>query len=96
MTTDQMKYFLTVARCLSFTEAAEQLFLSQPALSRQISALERELAAPITRHTEAPGPPEPVPPTIKKGLPLTRQTFFYRFGKTGTGLRRPRPHPRRG
>ena len=43
MTFQQMKYFLTVADCLSFTAAAEQLYMTQPALGRQITALEREL-----------------------------------------------------
>ena len=43
MTTMQMKYFITVATCLNYTEAANQLFISQPALSRQIISLEREL-----------------------------------------------------
>ena len=36
MTILQIKYFLTVAKSLSFTKAAEQLFISQPALSRHI------------------------------------------------------------
>lgn len=43
MNTLQIKYFLTAARCLNFTEAAKQLYISQPALSQQISALENEL-----------------------------------------------------
>ena len=43
MTFNQMKYFITVAECLSFTEAAKCLFITQPALSRQISAMEEEL-----------------------------------------------------
>ncbi len=43
MTFNQIKYFITVAEALSFTEAAKCLFLTQPALSRQISALEQEL-----------------------------------------------------
>jgi len=43
MTLNQMKYFLAVARCLSFTEAARSLFMTQPALSRQIQAMEAEL-----------------------------------------------------
>lgn len=43
MDTQQMKYFITAAKCLNFTEAAMQLNLSQPTLSRQISALEAEL-----------------------------------------------------
>ncbi len=43
MTLNQMKYFIAVARCLSFTEAARSLFITQPALSRQIGAMEAEL-----------------------------------------------------
>lgn len=43
MTFQQIKYFITVAECLSFTEAAKCLFITQPALSRQISAIEEEL-----------------------------------------------------
>ena len=43
MTIAQIKYFTTVAKCLSFTKAAEQLFLSQPALSRHIRNMEEEL-----------------------------------------------------
>lgn len=39
----QIKYFLTAARCLNFTEAAQQLFITQPALSQQITAIESEL-----------------------------------------------------
>lgn len=43
MDTLQMKYFVTAAKCLNFTEAANQLFISQPTLSRQITAIESEL-----------------------------------------------------
>lgn len=43
MTLTQIKYFLTTARTLNFTEAAKQLYISQPALSQQITAIEREL-----------------------------------------------------
>lgn len=39
----QMKYFITAAKCLNFTKAADQLFITQPALSRQIAAIESEL-----------------------------------------------------
>lgn len=68
MTTDQMKYFLTVARCLSFTEAAEQLFLSQPALSRQISALERELDAPLFLRSKNTVRLTPAGQVLREGL----------------------------
>ena len=43
MNTTQIRYFLTAARALNFTEAARQLYISQPALSKQISAMESEL-----------------------------------------------------
>lgn len=39
----QIKYFQAVVRCKSFTEAAEECFISQSAISQQIQALEREL-----------------------------------------------------
>ena len=47
MTLNQLKYFLAVARSLSFTEAARSLFMTQPALSRQIKAMETELGTPL-------------------------------------------------
>lgn len=43
MDTNQMKYFLTAAICLNFTEAAVQLHVTQPTLSRHITAIESEL-----------------------------------------------------
>lgn len=47
MTLNQLKYFMAVARCLSFTEAARSLFMTQPALSRQIQAMESELGTQL-------------------------------------------------
>ena len=47
MTLNQLKYFLAVARCLSFTEAARSLFMTQPALSRQIQSMEAELGTQL-------------------------------------------------
>lgn len=43
----QMKYFQAVVRCKSFTEAAEQCFISQSAISQQIQALEHELGVKL-------------------------------------------------
>lgn len=39
----QIQYFGAVVRCKSFTEAAEECFISQSAISQQVQALEREL-----------------------------------------------------
>jgi DNA-binding transcriptional LysR family regulator len=41
----QLKYYVTIADTLSFTKAAQQLHVSQPALSYQMKRLESELGA---------------------------------------------------
>ena len=43
MNNTQIKSFLVAAKHLNFTKAADELFMAQPVLSRQIAALEREL-----------------------------------------------------
>ena len=50
----QLRYFVETASRLSFRQAADRLYVTQPAISRQISELERELGVALlvrdTRH----------------------------------------------
>lgn len=43
MTLDQLRYFYEVAHCLNFSQAAKNLYISQPNLTKYIANLEKEL-----------------------------------------------------
>ncbi|NLL03999.1 MAG: LysR family transcriptional regulator [Clostridiales bacterium] len=47
MTLQQLKYIIMVVKCGSITEAAKQLFISQPSLSNAVKELETELGIEI-------------------------------------------------
>ena len=47
MRTEHMEEFVVLASELNFTSAAKKLYITQPALSRHITALERELGASL-------------------------------------------------
>lgn len=65
----QLEYFITVVECNSFTEAAEQLYISQSAISQQIKALENELDVKLMVRE-------------KRQIHLTEAgTYFYNQGK---------------
>ncbi|MBR1566155.1 MAG: LysR family transcriptional regulator [Oscillospiraceae bacterium] len=51
MTITQVQYACEIARRGSMTRAAEQFYISQPALSEQIKALEIELGCTLFRRT---------------------------------------------
>lgn len=43
----QMKYFLAVAREENISKAAQQLYITQPSLTRQIQSMEKEVGCPL-------------------------------------------------
>lgn len=45
--TQQMRYFMELARCLNFTRAAANLYVAQPTLSQQIAELEAQLGVTL-------------------------------------------------
>ena len=47
MDVGQLRYFSKIVEHRSFTRAAEDCLVSQPALSQQIGKLERELGQPL-------------------------------------------------
>lgn len=51
MTLDQMRYFMEVAYCGSFSQAARNLYISQPNLTKYIAALEKELGTKLFDRT---------------------------------------------
>ena len=44
---NQIEYFLELARVLNFTKASKNLYISQPALSKQIAGLEDQLGVKL-------------------------------------------------
>lgn len=51
MDIERLRLFTTVAECLSFTKAAEQMYISQPTLSRHIAELESSLQVDLFERT---------------------------------------------
>ena len=70
MTFDQIQYFIAIAECNTYFDAAEELNISQSALSKQIIKLEKELGVALfptqglpypRRRNLLPGRPGPSP-----------------------------------
>ena len=51
MNTEQHRYYVSVARYRNFTETAREFYVTQPAVTHQISALEREVGARLFLRT---------------------------------------------
>ena len=47
----KLKAFLIIAETLNFTKAAEQMYMTQPAYSRLISSLEKDLGVQLLKRT---------------------------------------------
>ena len=50
----RLKVFRSVATLLSFTKAANELFISQPAISKHIQELEKEYGVAIASNSPVP------------------------------------------
>ena len=66
----QLKYFITIVDCNSFTEAAEKCFISQSAISQQIVALEKDLGVKLIKREN------------RKFTLTPAGEYFYREAKT--------------
>lgn len=64
MTLQQLKYVITVSETLNITQAAEQLFVSQPSLTKSINELEKEMNIKIFNRTN-------------KGVSVTREGDLF-------------------
>lgn len=82
MTLVQLRHFIALAQTASFGKAAAQLFLTQPALSRSIRALEDELGQPlfdrVGRHSE-------LTPFGRDALERARELVFAADDLRGSG-----------
>jgi DNA-binding transcriptional LysR family regulator len=87
-----LRAFYQVVRCGSISKAAEKLFLSQPSVSLQIQALERELAVTLF---ERRGPHLKLTPEgdvlyhltepLVEGIDKLQENFSAQFGKLESG-----------
>jgi len=68
---DQVETFVAIVRGSGFTKAASLLHLSQPAVSRRLDLLERELGAPLFEH-------------IRSGVRLTEAGWTFLPHAEGT------------
>ena len=68
------RVFYTVAKCGSLTKAAEELFISQPAVSQAIKQLESQLGTPLFKR-------------MHKGMELTAQGGELVFGDVEKALK---------
>lgn len=69
MTFDQIQYFIAIAECNTYFDAAEELNISQSALSKQIIKLEKELGVTLLDRSRPEGFPYPRRRDLLPGCP---------------------------
>ena len=77
MTEQDVEIFLAVVRWGSISAAAEAMFITQPAVSRHIRELERELGCPLVRRSKG-----------RRHIELTEQGERRRASGASSGARR--------
>ena len=93
MTYGDMEAFLAIMRHGSITAAAEALFITQPALSRKLKSLERELGFRLFERVQGrhklslTGKGQEFVPLAEKWMALYRETEFYKSGDAQATLK---------
>ncbi len=75
MTTSQINCFLAAASTLNFTKAAKMLFITQPALSKQIASLEKEFNMQLFVRLRSSVRLTPAGMLLAKRLPEVQKRF---------------------
>lgn len=81
MTINPIRYFIALANCLNFTKAAEQVFISQSALSRQISAIEAELNLQLFVRTQRYVRLTPAGQALLEGFEGINEQYTHAVGR---------------
>ena len=93
MTHGDVEAFLAILRCGSISAAAAALFITQPALSRKLKTLERELGFRLFEREQGrhrltlTSRGQEFVPLAEKWMALHRETEFYKSGDAQTVLK---------
>lgn len=77
MNITQLEYFLAAMNCGSISAAARKLFVSQPAVSKQLKALEKELGVTLFQHQQGRLRPEPAAEFLRQKAATMLDEFTH-------------------